>query len=75
MPFLIVVQTSAQMAWFVLAMVLYPDIQKRAQEEIDSVIGLDRPPTFKDYDRLPFVGAIVKEILRWRGVSPIGTFR
>jgi cytochrome P450 len=63
------------MAWFVLAMVLYPDIQKRAQEEIDSVIGLDRPPTFKDYDRLPYVGAIVKEILRWRGVSPIGTFR
>jgi len=63
------------MAWFVLAMVLYPDIQKRAQEEIDAVIGLDRLPTFKDYDRLPYIGAIVKEILRWRGVSPMGTSR
>lgn len=49
------------MAWSMLAMMLYPECQKRAQEEIDQVVGLDRLPTFKDYNNLPYVRAVVKE--------------
>lgn len=63
------------MAWFMLAMVLYPEAQKRAQEEIDRVVGRDRLPTFQDEDNLPYVRALVKEIMRWRGVAPLSTFK
>ena len=59
---------------FFMAMLLYPDIQKKAQEELDSVIGRDRLPTFEDRPRLPFVDAVSKELLRWCPVAPVGEF-
>lgn len=45
-------------------MVLYPDVQKKAQEEIDRVIGRDRLPEFEDEASLPYVSALVKEAMR-----------
>lgn len=51
---------------------LYPDVMKRAQAEIDKVVGRGRLPTFADRERLPYICAIVKEVLRWRPVGPIG---
>jgi len=54
------------------AFALYPEVQHRAQAEIDSVIGRDRLPAPEDKDLLPYVGAICKEILRWRVVTPLG---
>jgi len=57
---------------FVLAMVLYPDVQKRAQAEIDSVIGKDRLPTFEDRASLPYIDAIKQEVFRWAPVKPLG---
>ena len=53
-------------------MLISPDIQKKAQDELDSVIGRDRLPTFEDRPRLPFVDAVYKETLRWRPVTPLG---
>jgi len=53
-------------------MFLSPDIQKRAQAELDSVIGRERLPTFEDRPRLPFVDAVCKEILRWSLIAPVG---
>ena len=53
-------------------MVTYPDVQKRAQEEIDSVVGRTRIPTFADLPHLPYIRAMVKEALRWRPVDPLG---
>lgn len=67
-------KTSGQLAWFMLAMVLHPEAQKRAQNEIDSIVGRDRLPTFQDYEQLPYVRALVKETMRWRGVAPLSTF-
>jgi cytochrome P450 len=61
--------------FFLLAMVLYPDAQKRAQAEIDSVIGRDRLPTFEDRASLPYVDAIVRETFRWNPVLPLGDLR
>ena len=46
-------------------MSLYPEVQKRAQEEIDRVVGKDRLPEFKDRDSLPYVVALIDECLRW----------
>jgi cytochrome P450 len=55
-----------------LSMVLHPEAQRQAQEEIDQVVGRDRLPTFQDYEGLPYVRALVKEVMRWRGVAPLG---
>ena len=60
---------------FVLAMVLYPDVQKRAQAEMDSVVGRDRLPTFEDRESLPYLEAVLRELLRWQPIVPLGDFR
>lgn len=56
---------------FVHAMTAYPEIQKKAQTQIDSVVGEDRSPTWSDYARLPYVAQCVKESMRWRPVTPL----
>ncbi|KAF8547812.1 cytochrome P450 [Imleria badia] len=57
---------------FLGAMVLDPDIQRRAQSELDSVLGQDRMPNFDDRSSLPFIDCIVLEVLRWNVVTPLG---
>ncbi|EIW76051.1 cytochrome P450 [Coniophora puteana RWD-64-598 SS2] len=57
---------------FFLAMVLHPDVQRKAQAEIDTVIGAGRLPDFEDRASLPYISAIVKEVLRWNPVAPLG---
>jgi len=52
-------------------MIAHPEVQKRAQAELDTVVGRSRVPTFSDASSLPYVRAIVKEILRWRPPVPI----
>ena len=61
------------MSFFVAAL-LRPEIQTIAQKELDAVTRRERLPTFEDRLRLPFVGAICKEILRWRPAVPMGEF-
>lgn len=46
-------------------MTLHPEIVKRAQEQIDEVIGNDRLPTLEDRPRLPYIDCIIKEVFRW----------
>ncbi|KAF9458686.1 cytochrome P450 [Collybia nuda] len=64
--------TSSALSVFVLAMSLYPDVMREAQTKIDEVVGRDRLPNFEDYDKLPYIHAMVKEVLRWRPVTPLG---
>ncbi|KAH8987301.1 cytochrome P450 [Lactarius akahatsu] len=64
--------TISALSSFLLALLLYPDVQTRAQAEIDQVIGRSRLPTFSDRPNLPYVDAICKELLRWRLVLPLG---
>ena len=45
-------------------MLLYPDVQKSAQEQIDRVVGGDRLPDYGDRDSLPYITAMLKETLR-----------
>ena len=53
------------------AMANNPDVQKRAQAELDAVVGPDRLPTMEDKPSLPYISALVKECLRWRSVVPL----
>jgi cytochrome P450 len=57
---------------FVLAMVVYPYIQARAQAELDKVVGRGRLPEFDDKKDLPYVNAVMSECLRWLPVVPMG---
>jgi len=63
--------TVASLMTFILSMVLHPEVQKKAQEELDTVIGLDRLPLFSDRYSLPYTDCIVQELLRWRPVTPL----
>ena len=53
-------------------MVLYPDVQKKAREEIDRVVGSKCLPSFADRPNLPYVEALLKEVYRWNPVGPLG---
>ncbi|XP_006456136.1 hypothetical protein AGABI2DRAFT_227934 [Agaricus bisporus var. bisporus H97] len=57
---------------FFLAMLLYPEVLRKAREELDRVIGRGRLPDFTDRDTLPYITAIAKETLRWNPVAPLG---
>jgi hypothetical protein len=67
--------TVSALSAFTLAMMLFPEVQKKAQEEIDSVIGANptRLPQFGDEERLPYVSAAAKELIRWYSVVPVAT--
>ncbi|KIX09246.1 uncharacterized protein Z518_00325 [Rhinocladiella mackenziei CBS 650.93] len=64
--------TTMALEVFTLAMLLYPDVMKKAQAELDSVVGSTTYPGFLDKERLPYVDAVIKETLRWRPVSAGG---
>ena len=53
-------------------MALYPEVQKKAQAEIDDVVGPNRLPDFNDRPSLPYINAVVKESSRWNLVAPLG---
>ncbi|KAG2110336.1 cytochrome P450 [Suillus discolor] len=57
---------------FLLAMVLYPDVQARARAEIDQVAKHDKMPCLDDKVSLPYLDAILREVLRWHPVVPLG---
>ncbi|KAF8842616.1 cytochrome P450 [Paxillus ammoniavirescens] len=63
--------TSAALMTFTLAMVQNPQVWKRAQAEIDAVIGMDRLLDFDDRSSLPYVEAILRETMRWQPVAPL----
>jgi len=63
--------TERVLVVFVLAMTLHPMTQKRAQEEVDRVVGSGRLPTYRDRHSMPFVEAVYREVLRWKPVTPI----
>ncbi|KAJ7123980.1 cytochrome P450 [Mycena crocata] len=61
--------TVAVLGTFILAMTLYPEVQKKAQAAVDEVVGDGRLPDFND--KIPYVDAIVREVLRWRPITPL----
>ena len=66
-------QVSTVLHTFFLAMLLYPDIQARARRELEAAIGVLRLPTFEDFGSVPYIDALIKELLRWQPVVPLGT--
>lgn len=55
----------------VQALILNPEIQRKAHAEIDAVVGYERSPVWEDLERLPYINMIVKEGHRWRPILPL----
>ncbi|EIW56889.1 cytochrome P450 [Trametes versicolor FP-101664 SS1] len=66
------VETSrATLSTFMLAMTRNREVQKKAQEELDRVVGRERLPNFSDRDSLPYVNALLEEVYRWNPTAPL----
>ncbi|EKM77276.1 hypothetical protein AGABI1DRAFT_77728 [Agaricus bisporus var. burnettii JB137-S8] len=62
--------TVSTVTSFFMAMALYPNVQKKAQAELDQVLG-SRLPEFNDRPSLPYINALLKECARWQLVTPL----
>ncbi|KAJ0056632.1 hypothetical protein NL108_010586 [Boleophthalmus pectinirostris] len=67
--------TTNTLRWAMLYMALYPNIQERVHREIDSVLTNGRMPTLDDKHKMPFVEAVLHEVLRFCNIVPLGIFR
>ncbi|GBE80604.1 cytochrome P450 [Sparassis crispa] len=63
---------SSTLRTFVLAMLLSPEVQRKAQKEIDRVVGTDRFPDFSDRASTPYLDCVLQETLRWHAAVPLG---
>ncbi|KAK6988625.1 cytochrome P450 [Favolaschia claudopus] len=63
---------ASTLSIFMFAMLVNPDAQKKAQHELDSVLGVGNLPDFFDEEALPYTAAVVKEVLRWKNTAPFG---
>lgn len=63
--------TSTVLKWAIAYLIHHPQVQKRIQEELDSVVGGDRPPQLSDRGNLPYLEATIREVLRIRPVAPL----
>ncbi|KAF5879687.1 putative cytochrome p450 protein [Botrytis fragariae] len=64
--------TTTALEIAILAMLHYPECLQRVKAEIDAVVGKDRMPIFEDQQSLPYLGAFIRETLRWRLVTLAG---
>ncbi|KAJ6474846.1 putative monooxygenase [Mycena sanguinolenta] len=65
-------RNTSSILTFFLAMVLNPSIQRKARQEIDTVMGPGRLPVIQDRPSLPYLRALVTEVFRWHPVAPLG---
>ncbi|KIY61912.1 cytochrome P450 [Cylindrobasidium torrendii FP15055 ss-10] len=63
--------TAVTVYMFFLLMAQHPEIQKKAQAEVDEVCG-HRLPTLEDRAEMPYVNALAKEVLRSHPAVPTG---
>lgn len=59
-----------QMLWLFVAAVHNPSFMARTREVLDKVVGRDRLPRFSDRSSLAYVDAVIRELFRWRSISP-----
>ncbi|KAJ3488147.1 hypothetical protein NLI96_g3052 [Meripilus lineatus] len=64
--------TNAILMTFILAMVRHPEAFRKAQDEIDAVVGHDRLPDLNDRDSLPYLNALITELYRYHPPLPLG---
>ncbi|NXT23085.1 CP1A4 protein, partial [Syrrhaptes paradoxus] len=61
---------TTALSWSIMYAALYPDIQKRIQEELDQVVGQERRPRLSDRSTLPYTEAFILEMFRHSSLLP-----
>ncbi|GKT44747.1 fumitremorgin C synthase [Colletotrichum spaethianum] len=64
--------TMSILCWSVIAMITYPHMMHKAQAIMDEVVGRERLPVFADRAKLPYIDAMIEEVMRWRPIFPAG---
>jgi len=64
--------TSSVLQTLVVALLQNPAVQKRAHAELWAVVGHDRLPKFEDRHSLPYIDAVIREVMRWNPAAPLG---
>jgi cytochrome P450 len=64
--------SSAAIQYIFLALAKFPEVRKKAQQEMDKVVGTDRMPNENDIPKLKYIHAVVEEVLRFRPAGPLG---
>jgi cytochrome P450 len=54
-------------------MAIHPNVQQKAQAELDAVVGRDKPPNPRELTDLPYLKAVLKEVLRFAPVANLGS--
>ncbi|KAK7085922.1 Cytochrome P450 2D6, partial [Halocaridina rubra] len=63
--------TSSTLWWGIYLLATNMDVQRKIQEELDAIIGLDNLPTLRDMDRLPYTNAAIFEVMRLGDLIPM----
>ncbi|GFS66620.1 cytochrome P450 2J6 [Trichonephila inaurata madagascariensis] len=67
--------SRATLEWCFMSMLRYPDVQKAIHEELDTVLGRDRRPTWDDHLDLPYTMSVIYEVMRQNTIVPISMLR
>lgn len=63
--------TAISVEWAMAEIVRNPRVQKKVQEELDNVVGVDRIMTENDFSNLPYLQCVVKEAMRLHPPTPL----
>jgi cytochrome P450 len=65
--------SATSIEWLIYLLIKHPEVQKKAHEELDRVVGSKKLPTYEDIkERLPYINAIVLELFRFKHFAPFG---
>jgi len=64
--------TASSILTSILELALHPDVQRKAQKELDAACSTERSPLWSDFQSAPYINCIVKEGMRWHPVIPLG---
>ncbi|XP_069753798.1 vitamin D 25-hydroxylase isoform X2 [Narcine bancroftii] len=67
--------TTNALRWAILFMALYPNIQEKVHQEIDTIVGKNQIPSLENKSQMPYTEAVLHEVLRYCNIAPLGIFR
>ncbi|XP_047988668.1 cytochrome P450 18a1 [Leguminivora glycinivorella] len=64
---------KSSLLWMLVFMLRNPEVKRRVQEELDTVVGRERLPTIEDMPNLSYTETTILETLRMSSIVPLAT--